>query len=65
MVGERQPQRERNLAQIRSLVAEDLDKAEIEATITGRPKHYYSVYQKMVVRGKDFDEIQDLSLIHI
>ena len=65
MVGERQPQRERNLAQIRSLVAEDLDKAEIEATITGRPKHYYSVYQKMVVRGKDFDEIQDLLAVRV
>ncbi|ALB04319.1 GTP pyrophosphokinase [Kocuria palustris] len=65
MVGERQPQRERNLAQIRSLVAEDLDKAEIEATITGRPKHYYSIYQKMVVRGKDFDEIQDLLAVRV
>lgn len=65
MVGERQPQRERNLARIRSLVAEDLDKAEIEATITGRPKHYYSIYQKMVVRGKDFDEIQDLLAVRV
>ena len=30
------------------------------ATVTGRPKHYYSVYQKMIVRGRDFADIYDL-----
>lgn len=65
MVGERQPQRERNLAQIRALVAEDLAESGIEAVITGRPKHYYSVYQKMIVRGKDFDEIHDLLAVRV
>ncbi len=28
--------------------------------MTGRPKHYYSIYQKMIVRGRDFDDIYDL-----
>ncbi|MDO5617634.1 MAG: bifunctional (p)ppGpp synthetase/guanosine-3',5'-bis(diphosphate) 3'-pyrophosphohydrolase [Kocuria sp.] len=65
MVGERQPQRERNLAEIRTLVAEDLAESGIEAVITGRPKHYYSVYQKMIVRGKDFDEIHDLLAVRV
>ena len=29
-------------------------------TVTGRPKHYYSIYQKMIVRGRDFSDIYDL-----
>jgi GTP diphosphokinase / guanosine-3',5'-bis(diphosphate) 3'-diphosphatase len=38
----------------------DLRANKIKATVTGRPKHYYSIYQKMVVRGRDFQEIYDL-----
>ena len=38
----------------------DLRAAKIKATVTGRPKHYYSIYQKMVVRGRDFADIFDL-----
>ena len=38
----------------------DLKAAKIKATVTGRPKHYYSIYQKMVVRGRDFADIFDL-----
>src|SRR5690606_21888391 len=35
------------------------------ATVTGRPKHFYSIYQKMIVRGKDFDEIHDLTGVRV
>ena len=34
-------------------------------TVTGRPKHYYSIYQKMIVRGRDFDDIYDLVGIRV
>ena len=37
----------------------------MKATVTGRPKHYYSVYQKMIVRGRDFADIYDLVGIRI
>src|SRR3712207_9411491 len=37
-----------------------LKAAGIEAVVTGRPKHYYSIYQKMIVRGRDFTDIWDL-----
>ena len=36
-----------------------------KATVTGRPKHYYSIYQKMIVRGRDFADIYDLVGIRI
>src|SRR5680860_954522 len=43
----------------------DLEAARIKAVVTGRPKHYYSVYQKMIVRGRDFDEIYDLVAVRV
>ena len=48
------------LSRVIDQVQGDLRAAKIKATVTGRPKHYYSIYQKMVVRGRDFQEIYDL-----
>ncbi|WP_367916885.1 hypothetical protein, partial [Leadbetterella sp. DM7] len=39
--------------------------AGIKAIVYGRPKHYYSIYQKMVVRGRDFSDIYDLTGLRI
>ncbi|WP_420030110.1 RelA/SpoT family protein [Psychromicrobium xiongbiense] len=60
MVEDRTPEREKNLAVVRAQIGEDLRAAKIRASISGRPKHYYSIYQKMIVRDKDFDDINDL-----
>src|SRR5689334_17132169 len=60
LVAERAPAREDYLAQVRELITADLRGAKIKATVTGRPKHYYSVYQKMIVRGRDFTDIYDM-----
>jgi len=60
LVGERAPGREEYLTQVLTLVEDDLRRAKIKATVTGRPKHYYSIYQKMIVRGRDFADIYDL-----
>ena len=60
LVAERAPAREDYLAQVREQVGADLKQGKIKAVVTGRPKHYYSVYQKMIVRGRDFAEIYDL-----
>ncbi|WP_028046300.1 bifunctional (p)ppGpp synthetase/guanosine-3',5'-bis(diphosphate) 3'-pyrophosphohydrolase [Cellulomonas sp. URHE0023] len=60
LVAERAPAREEYLAIVRDQVGDDLGKAKIKATVTGRPKHYYSIYQKMIVRGRDFADIYDL-----
>ena len=46
-------------------VREDLLRDGIEATVTGRQKHFFSVYQKMVVRGRDFNDIYDLVGIRV
>ena len=65
LVAERAPAREEYLTGVRAQVAQDLAAAKIKATVTGRPKHYYSVYQKMIVRGRDFEEIYDLVAVRV
>ncbi len=65
LVAERAPAREQYLAGVRTQVTDDLTAAKIKATVTGRPKHYYSVYQKMIVRGRDFEEIYDLVAVRV
>ncbi|MGO1316301.1 MAG: RelA/SpoT family protein [Cellulomonadaceae bacterium] len=60
LVAERAPAREEYLGVVRDQIQSDLRSAKIKATVTGRPKHYYSVYQKMIVRGHDFKDIYDL-----
>ncbi|EWT06751.1 GTP pyrophosphokinase [Intrasporangium chromatireducens Q5-1] len=65
LVAERAPAREEYLAGVRKQVEEDLDAAKIKAVVTGRPKHYYSVYQKMIVRGRDFEDIYDLVAVRV
>jgi len=65
LVAERAPSREEFLSGVIDQVAADLREAKIRATVTGRPKHYYSVYQKMIVRGRDFADIYDLVGIRV
>lgn len=60
MVATRAPERDLYLAQVLESVRERLRELGIEAEVTGRPKHLWSIYEKMVVRGKEFDEIYDL-----
>lgn len=42
------------------MIQKDLKESHIAAEVQGRPKHYWSIYQKMIVRGHEFDEIFDL-----
>ena len=65
MVAERAPSRDQFLAEVIDQVEEDLREAKIKATVTGRPKHYYSIYQKMIVGGREFSDIYDLVGIRI
>ena len=60
LVAESAPEREATLSRVIEQVRTDLKAAKIKATVTGRPKHYYSIYQKMVVRGREFSDIYDL-----
>jgi len=65
MVGDRTPEREKYLGNVRRMLDQELAGQGIHAEVSGRPKHYYSIYQKMIVRGKDFDDIHDLMGVRI
>ncbi|MHB1063283.1 MAG: RelA/SpoT family protein [Georgenia sp.] len=60
LVAERAPARDEYLALVVETIEDDLRTAKLRGVVTGRPKHYYSIYQKMIVRGRDFDDIYDL-----
>ena len=65
LVKQRTPQREEFLQQVIDAVNDDLKAAKIKGKVVGRPKQYYSIYQKMILRGRDFDEIYDLVGIRV
>ena len=65
LVSERAPRRDAYLREVKEDIEEDLKDAKIKAQVTGRPKHYYSVYQKMIARNVGFDDIYDLVGIRV
>jgi GTP diphosphokinase / guanosine-3',5'-bis(diphosphate) 3'-diphosphatase len=65
LVSERAPRRDVFLQDVVEYVSADLREAKIKARVTGRPKHYYSVYQKMIARNVGFDDIYDLVGIRV
>ncbi|MGV8896563.1 MAG: RelA/SpoT family protein [Rhodoglobus sp.] len=60
LVRQRTPQREEFVQKVIDAVKDDLKASKIKGSVAGRPKQYYSIYQKMIVRGREFDEIYDL-----
>ena len=60
LVAERAPSRDTYLAGVTERVHDRARARRSRRRVTGRPKHYYSIYQKMIVRGRDFDDIYDL-----
>ena len=65
MVANRAPLRDEFLARVLVSVRERLEASGLNAEVTGRPKHLWSIYEKMVVRGKEFDELYDLVGIRV
>ena len=65
LVRQRTPQREEFVQQVIDAVSDDLKASKIKGIVAGRPKQYYSIYQKMIVRGREFDEIYDLVGIRV
>ena len=65
LVRQRTPKREEFIETVIDNIEQDLRDAKIKGKVAGRPKQYYSIYQKMVVRGREFDDIYDLVGIRV
>ena len=65
MVAERRADREEHVRSASEILRGELDKVDIPAEISGRAKHFYSIYDKMVKKGREFNEIYDLTAMRV
>ena len=65
MIAEKRLEREEYIREVIKFLGDKLSVAGIEADIAGRPKHFYSIYKKMVDKGKTLDQIFDLTALRI
>src|ERR671929_723640 len=65
MVSERRAEREEHVSEAAAVLQRELDKVDIPAEISGRAKHFYSIYDKMAKKGREFNEIYDLTAMRV
>ncbi len=65
MVAERRADREEHVREAAIVLQKELDKVDIPAEISGRAKHFYSIYDKMAKKGREFNEIYDLTAMRV
>jgi GTP diphosphokinase / guanosine-3',5'-bis(diphosphate) 3'-diphosphatase len=65
MVADRRADRESQVDQAATILGLELEKADIPTTISGRAKHFYSIYDKMAKKGREFNEIYDLTAMRV
>src|SRR5437588_922155 len=65
MVAERRADREEHVSEASGTLQLELDKVDIPAEISGRAKHFYSIYDKMAKKGREFNEIYDLTAMRV
>jgi GTP diphosphokinase / guanosine-3',5'-bis(diphosphate) 3'-diphosphatase len=65
MVAERRADREEHVREAAMVLQSELDKVDIPAEISGRAKHFYSIYDKMARKGREFNEIYDLTAMRV
>lgn len=65
LVRQRSPKRDEFIETVMAAIVEDLKENKIKGKVAGRPKQYYSIYQKMVIGGREFDDIFDLVGIRV
>jgi GTP pyrophosphokinase len=65
LVAQQRTERERYVTQAGEYLAKELNELGIEAEISGRAKHFYSIYSKMTKKGREFNEIYDLTAMRV
>src|SRR6201992_2181530 len=65
MVAERRADREEHVREASLVLTRELEKVDIPSEISGRAKHFYSIYDKMAKKGREFNEIYDLTAMRV
>src|SRR5215468_4860773 len=65
MVSERRADREEHVREAAMVLKAELEKVDVPAEISGRAKHFYSIYDKMAKKGREFNEIYDLTAMRV
>jgi GTP diphosphokinase / guanosine-3',5'-bis(diphosphate) 3'-diphosphatase len=65
LVAQQRDERETYVAEAGEFLSEELEEVGIEAEISGRAKHFYSIYTKMAKKGREFNEIFDLTAMRV
>lgn len=65
LVAQQRDERENYVAEAGEFLAEELEEVGIRAEISGRAKHFYSIYTKMAKKGREFNEIFDLTAMRV
>jgi GTP diphosphokinase / guanosine-3',5'-bis(diphosphate) 3'-diphosphatase len=65
LVSQQRAERERYVSDAGKFLRRELKKVGIEAEISGRAKHFYSIYSKMTKKGREFNEIYDLTAMRV
>jgi GTP pyrophosphokinase len=65
LVNQQRAERERYVSEAGAFVSKELDALGIDAEISGRAKHFYSIYAKMTRKGREFNEIYDLTAMRV
>ncbi len=64
-IAKKRDEREAYIEKVIGAIDDKIKEAKIEAEISGRPKHFYSIYHKMIRQGKSFEEIYDLTAVRV
>ncbi|MEO2167667.1 MAG: bifunctional (p)ppGpp synthetase/guanosine-3',5'-bis(diphosphate) 3'-pyrophosphohydrolase, partial [bacterium] len=64
-VSKRKTEREKYIREVKNVIEKQLEAAGIEATLSGRPKHFYSIYQKMISQNLLYEQVYDLVAFRI
>jgi GTP pyrophosphokinase len=65
LIAQRDQERKAYVDKVLQEINDELEKFNIKADVSGRPKHYYSIYRKMVIKGHEFKDIYDLTGVRI
>ncbi|HLR64558.1 MAG TPA: bifunctional (p)ppGpp synthetase/guanosine-3',5'-bis(diphosphate) 3'-pyrophosphohydrolase [Pseudogracilibacillus sp.] len=65
LMNQKRDHREQYIAEVMQVIEEELEKVNIEAEISGRPKHIYSTWRKMQIQNIEFNEIYDLLAVRV